>query len=38
LLYDAKNHPVILFRDEWRLRWALEKAEENDLTFHEAAP
>jgi peptide chain release factor 3 len=38
LLYDAKNHPVILFRDEWRLRWALEKAEENGLTFHEAAP
>ena len=36
LLYDAKNHPVILFRDEWRLRWALERT--SGLTFHEAAP
>jgi peptide chain release factor 3 len=38
LLYDAKNHPVILFRDEWRLRWALEKAGELGLAFHDAAP
>ena len=36
LLFDAKNHPVILFRDEWRLRWALERS--SGLTFHEAAP
>ena len=36
LLYDAKNHPVLLFRDEWRLRWALER--HTSLTFHEAAP
>jgi peptide chain release factor 3 len=38
LLYDAKNHPVILFRDEWRLRWALERASQTGLTFHDAAP
>jgi peptide chain release factor 3 len=38
LLYDAKHHPVILFRDEWRLRWALEKAEGLGLKFFEAAP
>lgn len=38
LLYDAKNHPVILFRDEWRLRWALERAGELGLQFHDAAP
>jgi peptide chain release factor 3 len=38
LLYDAKNHPVILFRDEWRLRWALERAESLGLRFFEAAP
>ncbi|MGA1418406.1 MAG: peptide chain release factor 3, partial [Gemmatimonadaceae bacterium] len=38
LLYDAKRHPVILFRDEWRLRWALERAETTGLSFHEAAP
>ena len=38
LLYDAKQHPVILFRDEWRLRWALERVETTGLTFHEAAP
>jgi peptide chain release factor 3 len=36
LLYDAKNNPVILFRDEWRLRWALERS--SGLTFLEAAP
>ena len=36
LLYDSKNRPVLLFRDEWRLRWALERHTE--LTFHEAAP
>jgi peptide chain release factor 3 len=36
LLYDAKDQPVLLFRDEWRLRWALERHPE--LTFHEAAP
>ncbi len=38
LLYDAKNHPVILFRDEWRLRWALERAEGLGLQFFDAAP
>ena len=38
LLYDAKEYPVLLFRDEWRLRWALERAETLGLAFHEAAP
>ncbi len=36
LLYDAKNHPVVVFRDEWRLRWALERS--GALTFHDSAP
>lgn len=38
LLYDAKGHPVLLFRDEWRLRWALDRRETTGLAFHEAAP
>jgi peptide chain release factor 3 len=38
LLYDAKGHPVLLFRDEWRLRWALDRRETTGLSFHEAAP
>ena len=25
LLYDAKGGPLILFEDQWSLRWALEK-------------
>ena len=36
LLYDSKNQPVVVFRDEWRLRWAMERG--GALTFHEAAP
>jgi peptide chain release factor 3 len=36
LLYDYKNRPVLLFRDEWRLRWAVDR--HTALTFHEAAP
>ncbi|HEX6058723.1 MAG TPA: peptide chain release factor 3 [Gemmatimonadaceae bacterium] len=36
LLYDAKGHPLILFEDQWSLRWALEKT--GDVTFHEVAP
>lgn len=38
LLHDAGQRPVLLFRDEWRLRWALERASDNGLTFHDAAP
>ena len=36
LLYDAKGGPLILFEDQWSLRWALEK--ESAVTFHEVAP
>ncbi len=36
LLYDAKGNPLILFTDQWSLRWALEK--ETTLQFHEAPP
>ena len=38
LLADSKGHPVLVFRDEWRLRWALEKGAEVGLTFHTEAP
>jgi peptide chain release factor 3 len=38
LLTDAKGHRVLVFRDEWRLRWALEKGAEQGLTFHTEAP
>ena len=36
LLYDAKEQPLILFEDNWSLRWALER--ETKVTFHEVAP
>ncbi|MFL5576604.1 MAG: peptide chain release factor 3 [Gemmatimonadaceae bacterium] len=36
LLYDAKGHPLLLFDDDWTLRWTLER--ETALTFHEVAP
>ncbi|HEU4988858.1 MAG TPA: peptide chain release factor 3 [Gemmatimonadaceae bacterium] len=35
-LYDAKGNPLILFEEEWVLRWALE--HERDLVFSESAP
>jgi peptide chain release factor 3 len=35
-LYDTKGHPMILFQDEWNLRWALQ--HESGLVFHEVAP
>jgi hypothetical protein len=38
LLYDAKEHPVIVFRDEWRLRWAMERGVELGLEFLPEAP
>ena len=36
LLYDATGAPLILFEDNWGLRWALER--EKTLTFHDVAP
>jgi peptide chain release factor 3 len=36
LLYDAKGHPLILFTDQWSLKWALEK--ETNVAFHESPP
>ena len=36
LLYDAKGHPLILFEEEWGLRWTLER--ETGVSFHEVAP
>jgi peptide chain release factor 3 len=38
LLRDAKDHPVLVFRDEWRLRYALEKATELGIEFRTEAP
>jgi peptide chain release factor 3 len=38
LLLDSKDNRVLVFRDEWRLRWALEKGTEQGLTFHTEAP
>ncbi|MHB1862017.1 MAG: peptide chain release factor 3 [Gemmatimonadaceae bacterium] len=36
LLYDAKGQPLLLFENEWPMRWALE--HEKDVVFHELAP
>jgi len=35
-LYDTKGHPLLLFENEWALRWAQEN--ERQLTFHDVAP
>jgi peptide chain release factor 3 len=35
-LYDTKGRPLLLFENEWALRWALEN--ERKLAFHEVAP
>ena len=35
-LFDTKGRPLLLFENEWALRWALEN--ERKLTFHEVAP
>ncbi len=35
-LYDTKGHPLLLFENEWALRWAQEN--EKRLTFHDVAP
>ncbi|MBX6330600.1 MAG: peptide chain release factor 3 [Gemmatimonadaceae bacterium] len=36
LLYDASGAPLLLFEDEWALRWTLER--ERGVQFHEVAP
>jgi peptide chain release factor 3 len=36
LLYDAKGNPLILFDDEWTMRYTVER--ETALRFHEVAP
>jgi peptide chain release factor 3 len=38
LLTDAKDNKVLVFRDEWRLRYAVEKGVEMGLNFAEEAP
>ncbi|MEO8140341.1 MAG: EF-Tu/IF-2/RF-3 family GTPase, partial [Gemmatimonadota bacterium] len=35
-LYDTKGAPLLLFENEWSLRWALEN--EKELIFHNVAP
>jgi len=35
-LYDAKGKPLILFEDEWNLRWVLQN--ETKISFHDVAP
>ncbi len=35
-LYDTKGAPLLLFENEWSLRWALEN--EKELKFHDVAP
>ena len=35
-IYDAKGHPVLLFENDWRLRWTSER--ETAVTFHETSP
>jgi peptide chain release factor 3 len=36
LLYDAKGAPLILFNDEWSMKWAVDR--EKAIQFHEVAP
>ena len=38
LLFDSKGMPIILFKDEWSLRWALKNDNDSGITFHEIAP
>jgi peptide chain release factor 3 len=35
-LYDAKGKPLILFEDEWNVRWALQ--HETKIQWHSVAP
>jgi peptide subunit release factor RF-3 len=34
-LYDSKGQPLLLFENEWRMRWALD--HEPGVTFHEVS-
>jgi peptide chain release factor 3 len=36
LLYDAKGNPLVLFEDEWSMRYTLDR--EPNVQFHEVAP
>ncbi len=36
LLYDSKGQPLLLFENEWRMRWALD--HEPGVAFHEVSP
>jgi len=38
MLYDAKHRPLILVKDEWRLRWIMERGQESGVVFHDVAP
>jgi peptide chain release factor 3 len=38
LLFDSKGMPIIIFKDEWSLRWALKNDNDSGITFHEIAP
>ena len=35
-LYDAKGNPLVLFENDWSLRWALQ--HETKVVFHDVAP
>jgi peptide chain release factor 3 len=35
-LYDAKGHVLLLFDNEWSLKWAMKRGE--NVVFHELAP
>lgn len=38
LLFDAKDHPMLVFKDEWKLRWTVDKSAGTGLEFHTVAP
>jgi len=36
LIYDVKGHPMLLFEDQWGMRWVMDR--ETGIEFHEVAP
>ena len=36
LLYDVKGNPLLLFEDQWGMRWVMDR--ESGIEFHEVAP
>jgi len=36
MLYDAKGHPLLLFDDQWAMKWVVDR--ETALAFHDVAP